>query len=222
MLKSKIQAMLIAIVVGLTAGGYARADDRYYMMLFAAQSDPNLVKNAHTSALFVKASGQGRFPDNYQIESHSISWMPATLKIEPLRRDPEAGTNLSLAQSLEWAKSVGSQVTMWGPFPIKKELFDMAVKQEERLKSGQVLYLCLDDRLRGRGASNCIHAVSDLDTTQARLHTGNSYANEATKLVATHFEPHILTARTSNRWLVDRLDLASAVRFENPDLVAAK
>jgi hypothetical protein len=83
-------------------------------------------------------------------------------------------------------------------------------------------YLCVDGRLRGKGASNCIHAVSDLDPSQPLLNTGVSCGIEASKMVLSHFDPFILPARKSNRWLTDRQGLRpDVVEFMNPDLTAA-
>lgn len=208
-----------ALLGGLITAPTVRAEDRYYMLMFASQANPNIPPASHTFALFVKVNGLGHPPVQGQIETTIISWMPASLRIEPLERNPEPGKNFSLAETLQWSATVNATVSMWGPYPIKKELYDMAVKQVQHLNSGRVQYLCLDKKWRGKGATNCIHAVSDLDVTQPLLRTGLARGNEASEIVLSHFDPHILPSRESNRWLVDRLGLNPAViRFINPDL----
>jgi hypothetical protein len=209
-----------AAVILLTATGSARAEDRYYMMIFASQSAPNVVRHSHTFAVFAKAFGRGQFPDDYQIEAHTISWMPASGRIWPLRPGPVPGVNMSLADTFKWAEAEGKHISMWGPFPVSPRLYDMAVSQETKLNQGKLQYQCIDTRYRAERAVNCIHAVSDLDLTQSRLNTGTSHGKDASKLVLTHFEPYIQESRESNRWLVDRLHLdPDIVHFENPELI---
>jgi hypothetical protein len=199
----------------------ARADERYYMMIFGSQAAPNVVRHSHTFAVFVRAYGVGQFPDDYQVEAHTISWMPASGHIWPLRLGPVPGVNMSLADTFKWAEAEGKHISMWGPFPVDQRLYDMAVSQETKLNQGKLRYLCLDGRFRQDRACNCIHAVCDLDQTRSRLSTGTSHGKDASKLVLTHFEPYIQESRESNRWLVERLRLnQDIVHFENPDRIA--
>jgi len=216
-----VKPLLVALVVayGLTSGA-VRADDRYYLMMFAAQAEPNVPQSSHTFALFAKVAGDKANP---QIQTLPISWMPAEGEIEPLRRDPVPGKNFSIEESIRWAQSVNARVSMWGPFPIKKDLWDMAVAQAEKLNSGKVQYLMLDTKLRGKGASNCIHAIADMDGSQPAINTGVARGDEATKMVLSFFDPYVLPGRASNRWLVDRLGIdPRIVNFVNPDVTATK
>jgi hypothetical protein len=215
-----LQRLLIAAVAALGLTGAVKADDKYYMMIFAAQAEPNVPAQSHTFGLFAKVSGNAAEP---KIETTTISWFPASLQIEPLRRDPVEGKNISIADTLQWAASASSRVSMWGPFPIKKDLYDMAVAQAERLASGRIQYVMLDTKLRGKGAYNCIHALSDVDRSQPELSSGTARGEEASKMVLSYFDPYILKSKGSNRWLVDRLGLSpDAMKFVNPDLVAPK
>jgi hypothetical protein len=211
----------IALALFSSLVGSAHAEDRFYMMIFASQAAPNIVRHSHTFAVFAKASGRGQFPDDYQLEAHTISWMPASRRIWPLRLGPVPGVNMNLADTFKWAEAEGKHVSMWGPFPVAQRLYDMAVSQETKLNQGKLQYLCIDGRFRQDRAVNCIHAVSDLDPTRTRLSTGTSHGKDASRLVLTHFEPYIQESRESNRWLVDRLKLnLDIVHFENPDLIA--
>src|SRR5260370_37702154 len=102
----------------------------------------------------------------------SSSWMTETLEIEVLRRRPEPGVNLDLESSVRWAESRNSRVSMWGPYQIKKELYDRAVEQEARLNSGRVLYKAIDRRFRHGIASNCINAGARRYIYNGLLHSG--------------------------------------------------
>jgi hypothetical protein len=55
-------------------------------------------------------------------------------------------------------------VGMWGPYEIKKEAFDLAVKRKELLDGGTIRYRA-DDRLyrKDRVAINCFHAMAGLE-----------------------------------------------------------
>ncbi len=213
-----LKMFLITTVLALGLSSTVKADDKYYMMIFAAQAEPNIAAQSHTFGLFAKVSGTQADP---KIETTTISWLPASLQIEPLRREPVEGKNLSIADTLQWAATNNSKVSMWGPFRIKKGFYDMAVARAERLNSGKIQYVMIDGKQRGNGATNCIHALSDLDKTQPELNTGTARGDEASKMVLSFFDPYIIQSKGSNRWLVNRLGISPAtVRFVNPDLVA--
>jgi hypothetical protein len=182
------------------------AGERYYVVLFAFQSEPNLPRFAHTFATFVKATGAGPDPRCYSVQTHTISWCPASREIRVARFCPERGANLDLPATLAWARSLGSWVTRWGPFEVHKELYDRAVAQEARLRSGAVQYKVLDCGLRPSEASNCIHAVSDL-AGGALLDTGAAYGEEASCLVAHHLRRWMINPHLTHEWVYQRLGL---------------
>ncbi|MFL5339676.1 MAG: hypothetical protein ACJ8F7_05865 [Gemmataceae bacterium] len=189
------------------------------MLLFAAQGEPNVARVSHTFGAFV------RLPDGdaNRLELKVINWMPRTLQIEPLRMYPQAGTNLNLPASLQWAKSVDSKVTMWGPYEVRKPLYDMAVQQANKLSSGGLEYQLNDRRSRGQGAANCIHALSDLDVLQPPLETGTECGNDATLLVLTHFRKYIVPTDESMDWLTTRLNLSPTdMEFATSDEALAR
>ena len=213
-----------------------QAEDRHYMLIFASHHQSDRPPLCHTFALFVKATEKEQAVlqvvksdskveqlKNYDIETHSISWMPQSLDIEPLRRTPVRGINLDLAGSIRLANSQNAPVTMWGPFLIKKELYDMAVQQEQRLNRGAIGYIMLDRRYRGQGASNCIHAVSDLDTTQPALLTGTAHGEAASMMVLRHLERYILPSQESTSWLCEQLKLSPLnIRFATEKTILAR
>jgi hypothetical protein len=197
----------LVLILATTPSPAQEANETYYMVIFSAQADSRNPRRTHSFATFVKATGSGDSASERQTEVHTISWMPQSLNIVVLRRRPETGANLDLASSLRWAESMNCHVSMWGPYQIKKELYDRAVEQEARLNSGRVLYKALDRRFRPGTASNCIHAVSDLDLDNGLLHTGPGRGDEASSMVAQHLHHWIIDPEQTHTWVASRLGL---------------
>jgi len=203
---------IVALMFGLAGPASAQVGQRgstnYYMIMFAVQSEPNVARLSHTFAAFVRAAGPEANP-SAQLDVQTISWMPRSLEIEPLRMFPTQGVNLNLAETLSWARSVDSRVTMWGPYPIEKELYDVAAHRSEQLKSGAIQYIANDRRRREEGAVNCIHALSDMIPSQSLLGTGSECGNGASELVLQHLNRYVSTSSESADWLTQRLKLDS-------------
>ena len=160
----------------------ARADEAYYMIVFGQQDGAEQMDLSHTFATFVKVTGEGPDKTKYGIDSHTISWMPRSLHVIVLRR-PEEGVNLDLKDTMRHAKAIKSEVSMWGSFHIKKELYERALRQEIRLQKGDIDYKVLDIRFRPDSAMNCIHAVCDIDMDNGLLETGTAYGHDASYMV---------------------------------------
>jgi hypothetical protein len=205
--------LLLANISCLTA----RADESYYLIVYGAQRTPNVPKFAHTSATFVKATGEGDDKTKYKIEEHTISWIAKTKDIVVARARPEPGVNLSLKDSLELAAALEERVSMWGPFEIKKDLYDRALKQIDRLESGKVAYKALDIRFRPETASNCIHAVSDVDADNGLLDTGTACGDEASRMVADHLARWMIKPEKTHEWVSKQLGLGDAVTRRSGD-----
>ena len=178
--------------------------EAYYMVVFDA--DGGAARSSHCFATFVKATGKGSKEEDDQLEPHTISWMPTSLEIAVLRRTPEPGVNLDLSATLRWARSVGARVSRWGPYRIEKELYDRALTQEERLRSGRVLYKAVDRNYRPQ-ASNCIHAVSDIDTDNGLFHVGREWGEAASRDVANHLRRWVNNPEKIYPWVSERLEL---------------
>jgi hypothetical protein len=185
----------------------ALAEEFYFVLVFGHHGPSNLPRSTHTFATFVKATGEGPWADQYTVESHTISWSPATLAVRAARLRPEAGINLDLEASLHWALSLGARVSCWGPFQIRKELYDRALRQIARLQSGRVQYKAADSGFRTEAATNCFHAVSDIDTDHGLLDTGAAYGEAASYLVACHLERWMVGPLQTYEWVYDRLKL---------------
>ncbi len=198
-------SMLVTIlfVVARAPSRAQEPDAAYYMTIFSAQAaDSRDPRRTHSFATFVKAIGTGEPAKESPIEVHTISWMPQSLNIVVLRGKPEAGTNLDLPSSLRCCR-----VSMWGPSQIDKEFYDRAIKQEARLNSGEVLYKALDQRFRPGIASNCIHAISDLDVANGLLNTGRGRGDAASSQVAEHLERWMVNPKKTHAWVASRLGL---------------
>jgi hypothetical protein len=200
---------VLTMLLGLNVSpGDVIGEERCYMLVFGAQAEPNLPRFTHVHAYFVRVADGKWGHGSEKMEGHCISWLPRTLSVEPLRRFPEPGVNLGLGESNRLYASLGAQIAMWGPYRVTRELYDMAVKQAARLNNNELNYICLDWRYRGN-ASNCIHAVSDLDTTQPLLATGVARGFSAAALVVGHFARYIVPSTEDTSWLLQRLKIDS-------------
>ena len=122
---------------------------------------------------------RGRFK-NRDFEAFTISWLPHDFDTNPQlcvfdgvgsRVDPKknkcpisVGRNFRLDETLKLAVNDKNVVCMWGPYEIKKEAFDLAVKRKQLLDGGTIRYRA-DDRLyrKDRVAINCFHAIAGLE-----------------------------------------------------------
>jgi ABC-type phosphate/phosphonate transport system substrate-binding protein len=148
----------------------------YYLCVFAFDSVPRRARYSHTFATFIKTSGGS-------VETHTISWLPRSKQIEIARMQSEPGMNLDLHQTLDFARSLSVRVYEWGPYRVRPELYERALRQIERLRSGRIQYKVLDGAWRPDTASNCIHAVSDIDTSEGYLTVNGAYGVAASTSV---------------------------------------
>jgi hypothetical protein len=156
---------------------------RYFMLVFGAESVPKRGRWTHTWMTIVKATPregltgytlEGEQAKYYDLLAHTISWMPAQLRIRVIKFRPECGVNLDLETSIRYCLGMCERVALWGPFEVNplvaEEVYAATRKQIALLESGRVLYKSLD--FEGSAAAwckNCIHAVSDMDGIGRRL-----------------------------------------------------
>lgn len=191
--------------------------ESYYMILFASDPPSNLARESHTFATFARTKLED--VSDY-LESHTISWLPASLVIVPLR-SAEKGKNLSLEETFAWAKSLNSRLAAWGPYEIKKELYDRSQQQFERLQKGEVMYKMLDVRFRPNMAINCIHAVCDVAPAEMLL-TGSASGEAAGWMVANYLRPWIVHTSETADWLTNHLGLADYnINYRKLEIVQA-
>jgi len=166
-----------------------RGEDKHYMIVFASQTELQIPRGSHTFAVFMKVNAdEGR--GTPKVDFHCISWLPKSLRIEV--GSAEEGRNLTLEETIEWARKLNSKVTMWGPLAIKPEFYELALRQENRLKSNKLSYMALYTEGRGQKVSNCIHALADVDTTREPLDTSTLFGVAASEAICEYFEPWLL------------------------------
>jgi hypothetical protein len=160
-------SLLVAVFMASLAWGTpARAEERYYIVLFGSQSTPRQARYTHTWATFVRASGEGPDSSCYRIsEAFTISWLPADLKVRALRLRAEPGVNLDLESTFAHVLNEGQRVSEWGPFQISPPLYQRAIERKAELESGTVKYKAIDPNFgpRVKLISDCIHGITDCD-----------------------------------------------------------
>jgi hypothetical protein len=139
-------------------------NERYYLLVFGSQSQPLRPKYTHSWTTFVRVteSGNGAMP---AVEASTISWMPATLDIHPLRFKVEPGVDLDLCTSVREMLKNDERVSLWGPYEIRRGLYLKLRMQKEFMDGGSVGYQAIDtvgEARRGYGC-DCIHAITDCD-----------------------------------------------------------
>jgi hypothetical protein len=165
--------------------------DRYFIIPFAYQNRWNNADFSHSFISVIRVLADGKQPSlrsgfrrgrykNRNFEAFTISWLPHDFDTNPhlcvfdgvgSRVVPQrnkcpisVGRNFRLDETLKLAVNVKNAVGMWGPYEIKKEAFDLAVKRKELLDGGTIRYRA-DDRLyrKDRVAINCFHAMAGLE-----------------------------------------------------------
>ena len=141
------------------------ANERYYVIVFGSQSTPKLARFTHTWVTGVRVTRNDGQAEP-ALETHTISWMPATLRIRTLSRHIEPGVNLGMDESIRDMQAKGERVSMWGPYEMRPHVFYRFLIQKAFIDSGAVGYQCIDkwgEAGRMGVGCNCIHAVTDMD-----------------------------------------------------------
>lgn len=204
-------AWLLGVVVfGLALSARpARAEERYFAMVFGSQSHPKLLRNTHTWATFIRATGEGPDVSTYALQVHTISWLPATLEVKVWRPWPEPGVNLDLYQTLQTVYAHGESVTMWGPFTITKQVYDRSLGVLQIIASGAPQYRAISFP-RNLLISDCIHAVAAVDPVFGREHYPLiRIGKPASRYIARQVMTRSPIDQTlyDNSWLIPRLGL---------------
>jgi hypothetical protein len=134
--------------------------------------------------------------------------------------------NLDLYQTLRFAQGVGARVYEWGPYQIGPELYERSLRQIERLESGRIQYKALDGAWRPDAASNCIHAVSDIDTDDGYLTVDGAYGVVASADVVQHLSRWMIQPGREQPSIQEKLGLAgqpiTRLAYKGELAVAAK
>jgi hypothetical protein len=199
-------ALLLALLVSQSAA----ASEFYYVVIFGSQRSATEPAHTHSFATFVRVMGKGPYPNPATLQSWTISWMPRSMDIELYRLLPEPGISLDLQTTLRWALADGQRVSVWGPYQIRKELFDGALAQVAHLRSGNVRFKAVDTGFSTEHVSNCIHAVSDLALDSLRLRIRiPGYGESGSFFIARSFRPWLLDPGHVHDWVALRLGLGN-------------
>jgi hypothetical protein len=184
--------LLLAVSLGsppeLPAAGPEPAV-RYYLTLFAGQSVPFRARTAHTWATFAKVTTA---PDgSSSAEPLTISWLPETTRVRPHWPIPEVGKNFSLAETFAIMGKNNSQVSMWGPYEISANRYELAVAQAGILESGQIRFRTFDNLGFRRTISHCVHAITHAEPTmQHRVQPVLRVGEPGTSHLAREYQRH--------------------------------
>lgn len=195
----------LVILLLFACAGRAKAQDHYFVMVFASERDGPSLNNSHTWATFVKATE--KFPQGFVLEAHTISWLPENGRIRIGALFPEAGRNFDLMSTLNWALDAGQRIVMWGPYQINLDLYNRALAQEALLESGAVRYKAIDSGRRSDRVSNCIHAVASVADGHRLRVTTLQCGETASALVMRGMEPWLLNPGQTFDWVASALGL---------------
>jgi hypothetical protein len=199
--------------------------EHYYILVFGSQTTPRIPRYSHTWATVVKTTEPPGCPPQVT-EVHTISWLPATLDVRPLRFRVEKGANLDLDATLREVLHDGEHVSLWGPYESWHGLYDRFVTQEAFLESGVIGYQCTDDigeAARTGMGSDCFHAISDMDPQFDRreyplLFFGYRASQNIVRQISER--PILIHPGQSHDWLIPALGLdhypIAHRRYEGP------
>jgi hypothetical protein len=199
----------LGALVLLAVTNSARADEFYYVLVFGSQQVPARATYSHSFAIFAKATGQGPCAQSYQLEAHTISWTPQAMDIRIGALLPECGQNLEINHTMQWALSTGQRISLWGPYQIRRDLYDRALAQINLLESGRVKYKAVDSGFPTNIASNCIHAISSVADGHRLRVMSPSFGETASYYVTRRLEPWIIDPCQKHDWVFERLGLGA-------------
>jgi hypothetical protein len=165
--------------------------ERYFMIPFAYQDRGNHPEFSHSFISVIRVFADNKQPNltpglktrkykNREFEAFTISWLPHDFLTNPhlcvfdgtgARLFPEQnkcptlpGRNCTLAETIKLAVDSKNAVAMWGPYEMRKDGFDLAVKRKKLLDGGSIRYRA-DDRItrKEKVAISCFHAMAGLD-----------------------------------------------------------
>src|SRR5689334_4773181 len=106
-----------AVLLACASASAARAEECYYMLIFASQKPNMVAAPSHTFGTFVKAAREDGCAGPIAIEVHTISWLPEKREGRHVARLlPEPGVNLDLDATLKYVLGEGQRVSLWGPY----------------------------------------------------------------------------------------------------------
>ena len=187
-------------------------NEHYYLLLFGSQSEPLRPKYTHSWATAVRVVDQGPGQPPL-VEPATISWMPATLDIHPLRFNVEPGVDLDLFTTIREMRKNGERISLWGPYEIRPGLYRKLVIQKWFMDSARVGYQAIDTVGAARlgCGSDGIHAITDCDARFDRQEYPLSrFGDRASEHMVRQIVVRggVIDACTSHDWLLGPLGIA--------------
>jgi hypothetical protein len=147
---------------------------RYFVVVWGYQGASNDPADAHTFAAFYRgddlAAGNGR--------AATISWLPAAGVVTFGR--VERGRNLSLGETLAFARRHHYSIASYGPFEISPQTYSRAVARIHLLNSGALAYTMIN------GPANAMNCIEAAGSVGGPIFTGLRYGFAASAAVASH------------------------------------
>jgi hypothetical protein len=145
------------------------AAERYFIILFGAQSEPPRAKYAHTWSAYVKATGEGDDVDSYHLHVRTDSWLPPDARVQVWRLRPQEGRNFDLYTTFDIVLADRDTIAEWGPYETDFEAYRRGTNEIDRLEAGIIKYRAIDGPSRRSNIKNCFHSISDvLDRQDSR------------------------------------------------------
>ncbi len=191
---------------------YAEPGERFYVLIFSAQGVPRRPKYAHTWATVVRTVDHEDGTATVA-EQQTISWLPASLNIQPLYLHPVPPVNLTLHATIDYVQGNGERISMWGPYECRPSFFHRFLIQKEFLESGRIGFQSDDNNgeaARTGDACTCIHAITDMDPEYGRSNYPLIwFGDSASEHIVDRFVERgsLLHPETEYYWLTQALDL---------------
>lgn len=195
------------LLIGSTPAAL-RAEELYFTTVYSAQRPiVNLPKYTHTWATFVKLT-RCKPTDPYKLETFTISWLPVTLKVQPLHIRSEPGINLPLKETIAWCHENEMEIRQFGPFPIKKELYDLEHERWGVFERGERMYRASDiiNAPAEETSCNCTYAVAAPVARVQRFRPVTlGFGFIAGAYVMRRFDGYVLDDTKTHPWVSDLL-----------------
>jgi hypothetical protein len=175
----------------------------FYLLLFGSDAGPLRPARTHTWATYVKAA------DRRILAQVTVSWFPADLAVNPGRAfRPEAGVNLSLADTFRVVAEQKQAATAFGPYRIDEARYAVAETERELLESGKVSYRAASaPRGMPAGLANCVTAVGSVEPAVGRKLGLFQFGRRGTARAAQDLQADGGVAKVEADWLFAELGL---------------
>ena len=207
----KLFSLVIALAALATQAVAQPVAEHFYLMTFAYQSETD-IRQAHTYAQFVHATGRDSRPGSptlddasqWDTEAVTISWLPRELPM-CISCPPVPGHNYTLPETFRIGIAAGARLWQLPSIEVSRALYENAVAHAYNLERG-TQWVTLDINTRPQ-AVNCLHAVSDVNTVSGPLYSGFAHGVPGSQAALRHLAVYEVPGAPSPRWLDERFGL---------------